>query len=798
MAIFSENFIKTLASARKLAAGNKEKQLWPEYLLIALASNRGSLAYDILNQLGAAPKKQKNLKVLVKKAEDLPFHKETKKAIMDAALTALKFKHRYIGTEHLLSGLMNLPEKEIKNITYAQFPIEKIKQHLNSLFNSSSHIPNFSKLFSQTAHRSAPDASVLLAFTNDLTDELVQKDINPVLARDKELERMIQILSRKDKNNPVILGDAGVGKTALVEGLAKKIANNEVPPVLTGKRILALDMAGIVAGTMYRGEFEQRLKHIIDEVKNDPDIILFIDELHTIIGSGSASGSLDAANILKPMLARGKIRCIGATTQAEFKKHIEADPALERRFQPVYLNEPSIADAKKMLSGIKSQYQNFHGVNITDDAIDAAVELSHRFVSDKLLPDKAVDLIDEAAAKAKILFQSKDDVYRGKLEMAKDLKTLIKEKDIAVEKENFALAVKIKERETKMRELIAKADFIISLNKEEQKVSITKIDIIAMLAEKTGISATEMSETEYDRLILVQQKLKSIIIGQESAIDQSMRAVFHGELGFNSENAPRAVILFAGTSGVGKTMLAKELAKHLFQNRDAFIQLDMSEYNEKFQSSKLIGAPAGYVGYREGNKFTDLVKKNPHCLVLLDELEKAHSEVLDLFLQIFENGEITDSVGRKINFRDAVIVMTTNALSDKLSKKKLGFGTDANETEKMEFLAELKKHFKPEFINRIGEVVVFNKLDNNHLKDIAIKEINLLTEKLKNKGISFSIDEKALNKLVELAEKEQSAGRALKSVIRKFIEQPMLDVLIKDKKKKITVKIIKNEIVLKS
>jgi ATP-dependent Clp protease ATP-binding subunit ClpC len=795
MNIFSNNLKLTLKQALRLCQAEGATEISPSHLFHALIQTKGTLAYDILSQI----KKDFTTKETVSRTKNkipLMFADSAIKLLEHAGALALKHEHSYIGTEHLLAALLDLENNMLKA---TGLPVDKIKKHLATILNSSSHIPNFAKIFQIhgdkfTGIASTKTKSALESFTIDLTETERQQQINPVVGREKELNQLIQILCRKDKNNPVILGEAGVGKTAIVEGLAKKILERDVPAILINKRLLNLDLGLLVAGTMYRGDFENRIKMLVAEMEESPDVILFIDEIHNLVGAGSANGTMDAANLLKPLLARGKLRCIGATTPAEYKKHIEADPALERRFQPININAPTETDAIYILTGVKENYQKFHGVTFSKDAIEAAVSLSVRYIQDKFLPDKAIDLIDEAAAKVKIRYQKSNKLFLKEKTLEEALEDIYFDKEQAIIQEAFALALKLKEQEKNIETQLKTIREELALNAKAQQLQVTKQDIVELVAERTKIPVQEISENEYKRIGKIRENLKKEIVGQETQIDEVLRVISQSQLGLGDENKPLASFLFLGGSGVGKTFLAKTIAKNLFPE-EAFIQLDMSEFHENFQATKLVGAPAGYVGYREGNKFTDLVKKNPYCLILLDEIEKAHPDVIDLFLQVLEYGHLTDSIGRKINFKNAIIVMTSNVLADKINRKQIGF--EKTETTVANFRPELKKHFKPEFINRIGNILLFNNLDKQTITPIVRSQLKSLGQKIKTKGFNISVQPNVFEFLSDEAVKQDSGARAVKSVITRNIEQPLLDKIICSKKKNFSVQMSKNKIVLR-
>ena len=796
--IFTQKLTQALKQSIELCQEEKSESVTPKHLFSALEKTPGCLAYDILAQIKPLAKRAVTAKTIAPMTDDaLPeFSAESIKILEQTLAIAFQHNHAYVGTEHLLLALLNMKDSPINEPQK-----EKTKQHLTTILKSSSHLPNFSKLFqlnhNQVGLPLAMDnqGTILEDFSIDLTKEENNKETNPVIGREQELERMIQILCRKDKNNPIILGEAGVGKTALVEGLAKKISLREVPQILLNKRILNLDMGQIVAGTIYRGEFEGRLKEILFEVENDPNIILFIDELHNIVGAGSSHGALDAANMLKPLLARGKLRCIGATTPDEYKKYIEPDPALERRFQPIILSEPTAEETLRILQGIKNNYQNFHQVYFDDEALKTAVESSVRYLPDKLLPDKAIDLIDEAAAKVKISAQSKDELLKKQTELTEELGKLQSEKNNAVRTENFNEALRIKSQEKlleiKISNLIKKRQALFEAN----KIMVTADDILQLISQKTKIQLSDLSSTEYDRLNKVSAELKSVVFGQDKQVDKIMRIITQAKLGLSDENKPLASFLFMGASGVGKTHSARELARLLFPHPESFVQIDMSEFSDKFQATKLIGAPAGYVGYREANKFTDFVKKNPHCLILLDEIEKAHSDILDLLLQVLEHGHLTDSVGKKINFRSAVIIMTSNVLGANAGKQ-IGFNSNSADAPNTDYVPELKKHFKSEFLNRINQIIFFNELTSEAVSQIIKCELNKLTNTLAKKDISLTYTDNIFELLIDLCEKQSSAGRAAQQVINEHIKQPLLDKLMKSNHKSFVIKKIKDKLVI--
>ncbi len=795
MNIFSKNLELTLKQAVRLCQAEGATAITPAHLLQALILTKGTLAYDILSQItGKIEPKAKS----ISKKNVFPdnFTASAIKLIEHAGALALKYEHSYVGTEHLLSALIDLEDVLLKD---KGLPVAKIKAHLSTILNSSSHIPNFAKIFQMHADKFAgltgsKTKSALESFTIDLTEKERQQQINPVVGREKELNQLIQILCRKDKNNPVILGEAGVGKTAIVEGLAKKILSHDVPPILINKKVLNLDLGLMVAGTMYRGDFENRIKTLVAEMEDRPDVILFIDEVHNLVGAGSAHGTMDAANLLKPLLARGKLRCIGATTPAEYKKHIEADPALERRFQAVNINAPTATETISILDGVKDNYQKFHGVTFSKEAIEAAVNLSVRYIQDKFLPDKAIDLIDEAAAKVKIRYQKNNKLFLKEKKLEEELAGIYAEKEQAIVQEAFNLAIKIKEQEKIIEAQLKTTREELAQSFSAQQMQVSKQDIIELVAERTKIPIQEISENEYKRLGKIKDLLKQEISGQDEQIEEAMRVISQAKLGLGDEDKPLASFLFLGGSGVGKTFLAKTIAKNLFPE-EAFIQLDMSEFHENFQATKLVGSPAGYIGYREGNKFTDLVKKNPHCLILLDEIEKAHPDVIDLFLQVLEYGHLTDSVGRKVNFKNALIVMTSNILADKINRKQIGFDQDGHSPENQRI--ELKKYFKPEFINRIGNIISFNKLDRQAIAKIIHTQLKNLNKKIESKGFNLSVKKEILSQLTEEAMRQDGGARAVKNVITKNIEQPLLDKIITSRKKRFSAKLNKNKIVLR-
>ena len=799
--ILSNNLKSVIKTAISIQHKKKTAKVMPSHLFLALEKQTGCLAHNILSQIKYNPQKistQPKLKLKIQEPDTVKFDNKTIQLLKKSAHLALQNDHVYVGTEHLLAAILELPASEIKQITNTTLPIKKIKKHILTVLDSSSHVNDFSSFSSNkqktpVASDNALKLKTLNSFSTDLTNIELQKEINPVIGRDIELDRIIQILSRKNKNNPIIIGEAGVGKTAIVEGLAKRITENKVPPILLNKKILNIDLGSIVAGTTYRGDFENRLKSILDAVESNPNIIIFIDEIHNIIGAGNASGTMDTANMLKPLLARGKLRCIGATTADEYKKYIEADSALDRRFQPIHLKEPTVLESIEILKGVKQNYQDFHKVMFTDNAIDSAVKLSQQYIQDKLLPDKAIDIIDEAASKQKLNHTARNKVIEKLNQLQKKLEDIQLTKEEAVLAEDYNQAIEIKKLEQKLSKELCEINEQINKKRDNYDTIITKADILDVISQKTNIPIHDLNESEYKKLARITEKIKETVFGQTSNIDSVMETILHSKLGLNDKNKPLASFLFAGSSGVGKTYLAQRLAKEIFTNKENFIQLDMSEYNDAFQSTKLIGAPAGYVGYRESNKFTDLVKKNPYCLVLFDEIEKAHPNIQNLLLQILEYGHITDSVGKKINFKNAIIIMTTNVFH---KKDAIGF-ENANSQDKTAIKNELKKHFKPELINRLDNVIEFNDLQSEHLKQILQKEIKILQNKLQENQIELNVADDLTTYLANLAIKEKAGARSINTLIKNHLKQPLIKNIIEKKQTINSAKLNRNKIIFK-
>ncbi|MBI4280630.1 ATP-dependent Clp protease ATP-binding subunit [Candidatus Uhrbacteria bacterium] len=807
---FTTHLKNVLTRALCAVLNAPEPVIEPLQLLWALTHEKGSIGSEILSKVKITPETVALLAADEKKSTDKKnqpspsditpkLSAAAKRVIEKAVLSANLYEHKYVGTEHLLSGLMQAEDATVKKFLEEQgVELKTLRQQITLVLKSASQFPDLAASIGMPMDSDLPGMSLepfrekrrskknasktpaLDFFSVDLTSPDIQADIDPVIGREAEIERVMQILCRRTKNNPILLGEPGVGKTAIVEGLAKKISQNEVPDILQGKRVLSLDLSLIIAGTMYRGEFEGRLKQIIDEVKSHPEIILFIDEVHTIIGAGSASGSLDAANILKPALARGDIRCLGATTLSEYKKHIESDPALERRFQSVIVQEPSVEKTLSILEGIKSNYETYHGVTITAEALTAAVELSERYLQEKFFPDKAIDLIDEAASAVRVRQKTSEEQQkiRG---LEQSLNDLRETKRQAIIEERFMEAIAIKEQERAAEEEI-KALQRKTGKQKARAVRLVSSHIADIVARMTGIPVRELMDTEKLRLQNMETTLGQRVLGQEAAIHAVAECVRRAKTGISHPRRPLASFLFVGPSGVGKTELAKIIAEEIFQDPDALIRLDMSEFAEGFTVTKLIGAPAGYVGYRDSAKLTDAVKRKPHAVVLFDELEKGHADVLNLLLQILEDGHVTDATGRKINFKNTIIIMTSNVGSELVRLPEVGFGNHQMSMANLEINIRkaLAERFRPEFLNRIDRVCVFQSLGEAALGQIVDLQLEELNRRLKARHLAAHCSDQARNWIVKEAAKTEQGARAIRSLIQEMIENLVASFLLQE------------------
>jgi ATP-dependent Clp protease ATP-binding subunit ClpC len=811
---FTYHFKKVLVNAQNLAFVKKHTHIEPEDLLIAIATTKGSLGSDVLIKqkisasfINTTKVSAEYQAVSIDPANMPQPSEESQRIIEKAVVTAYRFQHKYIGTEHLLWGLSeSVHENTAKVLQQANINTKNLKQHLNLILKSTSKFNDLAaedeiKELEHLLDEGHLDNNTTLGgFTVNLTTEEIQKDIDPVIGRDKEIDRLIEILSRRTKNNPVLLGDAGVGKTAIIEGLAKRITQNKVPDVLLNKTILNLDIPSLIAGTMYRGEFESRLKQVIADIKSNPNIILFIDELHTIMGAGATTGSLDAANILKPALSRGHLRCIGATTFEEYKKHIESDRALERRFQPIIIHESSEKETYQILQGIKSNYEKFHNVSVKDEALQAAVSLSKRFLPDKRLPDKAIDLVDEAAARFRVK-NTKQSLIKDIKNIQDKINSLQNRKKQAILGENYMEALEYKNKEDKyIKELIRLKD-LEKQNSAKQLGYIDDSHIKEIISEMTGIPLNSLTTSESKRLLNMEKKIGRQIFGQDNALQTVASTIRKSKTGLHDKNKPLASFMFLGPSGVGKTETAKQLTEHVFGGLHNLIRIDMSEFSEKFNISKLIGAPAGYVGYKEGNKFTDLVKNKPYSLILFDEIEKAHPDVFNLLLPILEEGELTDATGRTINFRNCVIVMTSNIGLNKFNQEaSLGFDLEEKSSKfqsvSKQVLSSLHNHFPPEFNNRLNNIIIFEPLNKVVARKIIRQEIKQLRDKLTAQGIETEVDNKIINHLLSTEQPVKEGARSLKRLVDDQITNPIAGTLLDKKLNKLKIKLNKGKITI--
>ncbi len=804
---FSSRLKNVLTRALCFVVEENIQSIQPEHLLWALGTEKGSLGAEILKKVGVKTTELKKLvgakqsanSVLLSEVAPNALHlsDEAKRIVEKAVLTANIYGHNYIGTEHMLSGITQIENETISEFFNLQkTDTKQLKEQIAIVLKSTSKFPEIQNtlkkdeltqqelnLDQEQTNPSLPKTTeeqsgmpALEFFGRELTAKDIQATIDPVIGRELEIERLMEILCRRTKNNPLLVGEPGVGKTAIVEGLAKDIAANAVPPVLQNKRIFALDLALVLAGTMYRGEFEGRLRQIVDEIKKTDDIILFIDEIHTIVGAGAASGSMDAANILKPALARGDIRCIGSTTNSEFKKHIEPDSALERRFQSINVEEPSQLKTIEILQGVAPYYESFHNVKISHNAIEQAVKLSVRYVQNRNLPDKAIDLLDEASAAVRIRSLKPSPIERKKL-LEKQIKEIRETKRQAVVEERFLDALELKKQE---KEVLSS----LILETESDKDSLTVItgeDIASVISRSTGIPLGSLLSKDHVYLSNIENHLQKHVIGQDNIIKEVSGALKRAKTGVAHPSRPLASFLFLGPSGVGKTELAKAITKTVFHDIKNLIRLDMSEYSEGFTMSKLIGAPAGYIGYKENANLTDRVKQKPYSVVLFDEIEKAHKDVQNLLLQILEEGEIADATGKKVNFKNTVIIMTSNVGLERFENNGIGF-SGSESSKQVELTEDIKKElherFRPELINRIDHKCVFNKLTQDVLKEICKKQLKELTDRMEDQGVKTTLARTVLPFVLTHVEPKHGA-RNIRQHIQTHIETKLAERLMK-------------------
>ncbi|MCR8636336.1 MULTISPECIES: ATP-dependent protease ATP-binding subunit ClpC [Paenibacillus] len=779
---FTERAQKVLSLAQEEAVRLGHNNIGTEHILLGLIREGDGIAAKALIALGLGLEKiQDEVEALIGRGQEQPtniaYTPRAKKVIELSMDEARKLGHTYVGTEHILLGLIREGEgvaaRVLNNLGVS---LNKARQQVLQLLGSSEVV--------STNHGSNANVNTptLDGLARDLTSYAKDGNLDPVIGRSKEIERVIQVLSRRTKNNPVLIGEPGVGKTAIAEGLAQKIINNEIPETLRDKRVMTLDMGSVVAGTKYRGEFEDRLKKIMDEIRQAGNIILFIDELHTLIGAGGAEGAIDASNILKPALARGELQCIGATTLDEYRKYIEKDAALERRFQPITVDQPSPEEAIQILHGLRDRYEAHHRVKITDEAIEQAVKLSDRYITDRFLPDKAIDLIDEASSKVRLRSYT---VPPDLKKLENKLEDIRKEKDAAVQSQEFEKAASLRDTEQKLREEL---DTTKNEWKEKQgrtDSEVTPDDIAQVVASWTGIPVVKLAEEETERLLKMEEILHDRVIGQEEAVKAVSRAIRRARAGLKDPKRPIGSFIFLGPTGVGKTELARALAESLFGDDNAVIRIDMSEYMEKHSTSRLVGAPPGYVGYEEGGQLTEKVRRKPYSVVLLDEIEKAHPEVFNILLQVLEDGRLTDSKGRTVDFRNTLIIMTSNVGADMIKKNSsLGFtavqdaGKDYGNM-KDKVMSELKKSFRPEFLNRIDEIIVFHSLEEAHIAQIVTLMADDLRKRLKEQDVDFVLTDKAKAFLAKEGFDPTYGARPLRRAIQKHIEDRLSEELLR-------------------
>ncbi|MCP5532455.1 MAG: ATP-dependent Clp protease ATP-binding subunit [Akkermansiaceae bacterium] len=805
---FTPRAQQVLALARKEADRFNHSYVGTEHLLLGLIKLGQGVAVNVLERMGL---ELESVRMEVEKevgsgppqkaAGSIPYTPRVKKVLALANKEAKALNHSYVGTEHLLLGLLREGEGVAARVLKRlDVDIQRTRNEILAEID-----PNFSPddqdddddemddggdPFDDDVS-SGPEGGMsegksktpaLKAFGRDLTKVAKEGGLDPVIGRESEIERVIQILCRRTKNNPVLIGEAGVGKTAIVEGLAQEIANGNVPEILRDKRVVTLDLALMVAGTKYRGQFEERIKAVMDEIRKVKNVILFIDELHTIVGAGSAEGAMDASNIIKPALSRAELQCVGATTLNEYRKYIEKDSALERRFQQVKVDEPSVDDAIKILQGLQEKYESHHKAAFTPDAIESAVKLTARYLTARFLPDKAIDVLDEAGARARIGTMTRPPEIK---ELEADIDRINREKVAAIAEQNFEKAAALRDDEKRAKKNLEDTLKNWRASSEEKIVTVNEDDIMAVVSKWTGVPLRRMEEKETEKLLKMENELKGRVIGQDEAVVVISKALRRSRADLKDPRRPIGSFLFLGPTGVGKTYLARNLAEFMFGDADALIQIDMSEYMEKFTASRLIGSPPGYVGYEEGGQLSEAVRRRPYSVVLFDEVEKAHPDVMNLLLQILEEGTVTDSLGRKIDFRNTIIIMTSNVGAGSIKRQtSLGFGAMAEDEADFEgmkgkILEESKRYFKPEFLNRLDELVVFHMLEKKDLNQIVDLEVDKLVKRLKEKEIDLVLDSEARDFLSEKGFDPAYGARPMRRAVERYLEDPLAEALLR-------------------